>query len=171
MDHSRLHVPTAVLTVLVTASLLNLGQFAGVNLDMSDWYDAVRVKDGHDLRALSEEHFGSTKERFLLATRLRDLAPGAVLVTPPRVGFREELLVGVGGMSAVERVATERVVDAPTAAALDAAAVATGEDEQVGPYAIVVDPTAPADRLVAVPGPERFYVVDVAIADELGIGL
>ena len=170
MDHSRVHVPTAVLAVLVTAALLNVGQFAAVNLDMSQWYDAVRVKDGHDLRALSEEHFPSTRERFLLATRLRDLAPGAVLVRPPGTRWSPELLVGIAGMRAVERASDELTVDASTAAALDAAAVATGEDDAVGPYAIVVDPATPADRLVAVAGPQRLYIVDARIADELGIG-
>lgn len=170
LDRPRLHVPTVVLTVLVTATVLNVVEFAGIDGEVSEWYDAVDVKPGHDLRALTEDHFSVTADRFLLHTRLRDLAPGAVMVLPPGVRWSDEGLIGLAGTGAVERVGTPLTADAAAAAALDAAAVATGVDRVRGPYSIVVDPEDPPARLLAVVGPDRLYVVDEALAAELGIG-
>ena len=83
MSDRNLQAPSVVTAVLLVGALMNVAQHPVIEREMSDWYEAVRIKPDHDLRGLSEAHFGSTQSRFNLYLQLRDLAPGATVELSP----------------------------------------------------------------------------------------
>lgn len=155
----QLHAPTVVVTALLVASLANLAQYPSIERDAGDWYRALRVKTGHELPELGDEHFASTQARFSVYLDIREHAYGATLVVPQPVALNPEQLRGLAGAGPLEHPADEIVVSAEVAAGLDTAAVASGDDEYLGPYAVVVPPGEDADRLLVVTGPDRTYLV------------
>lgn len=165
-DH--LHVPSALVAAVLTAAVVNVAQFPTIEGDVSDWYEAVRAKPGHDLGALVGGHFDSTRQQIGLEVQLRALAPGATLVVPSATStfvWRTAELRGLGGLEAVVRRGDPIVIDAAVATALDPAVVAVGEKEDVGPYAIALPADGRVERLVLVDGPDRAWVVEEGLLD------
>lgn len=167
----QLHVPTAVVAVSLTAALVNVAQYPAIELDMSQWYDAVAVKPGHDLDALVADHFGSTQERFELYTQLRELAPGATLQLPSSLNLFDEQLRGLGGLGDVVRTDEELRVDAEVAALLDEEVVAEGDNRTIGPYAIAVRGDGAVSLLVLVAAPERVYLAEESLLEAAGVAV
>ena len=165
-----LHVPTAVVAAVLTAATVNVVQFPVLELDTSDWYEAVRVKPGHDLDVLLTNHFPSTQERYTLYMQLRELTPGVRVVVPNAYAVYDEHLRGLGAASAVRRIPAELTIDADAARALGEHVVASGEERGFGPYAIAL-PDGPVEELVVVQGPEQGWIVARSLLDEVAPGV
>lgn len=170
MTPRSLHVPTAVVAALFTAATVNVVQFPVLELDTSDWYEAVRIKPGHDLHALVTNHFPSTQDRFELHVQLRELAPGARIVLPDALVGHHEHLRGLGTATEVRPVAQELTISADVAAALADHVVAHGEERSLGPYAIAL-PDGPVEELVVVHGPEQAWFVARPLLDRVAPGV
>ena len=169
MSDRNLHAPSVVTAVLLVGALMNVAQHPVIEREMSDWYEAVRIKPDHDLRALSEAHFGSTQSRFNLYLQLRDLAPGATVELSPSSALVGEHLLGLSEAAAVVRRDTEAAVDAAVAATLAPFVVAAGEDRDAGAYAIALRDGDSTDRVIVVTGPERTWLVGAdLLADARG---
>lgn len=165
----RSMIAVVILAAGSSAVVGNVAEFAALELETGDEYEAVRIKGGHDAVALVEGHFGSTQQRFLLYAQLRDVAPGARLVVAGR-GFNQEEAVGLGLAEALVRSSgAPPTVDAATARRLDDAVVAEGEHRDLGPYAIAVE-GGPVESVTLVVGPRRAYLADdrLLATSELG---
>lgn len=163
------HMPTAVVAAALTAVVVNVVQFPLIEMAMSNWYEAVRIKPGHDQRALVEKHFGSTQRDVGFHVQLRDLAPGATLTLPPSLELYTNELRGIGAVDRVIRREEASTLDAAVAAQLEPAVAASGEDAEMGPYVIALPTDRPADHLIVIEGPEKMWVVDeglLAVARE-----
>ena len=164
----RLHAPTAVAAALLVGAFANLAQYPSIERDAGDWYRALRVKTGHELSDLVDEHFASTQSRFSVYTDLRAHAYGATLVVPRPVGLNPEQLRGLSGAGVLERPDELIEVSAEVAAGLDSRAVATGENEHIGPYAVVVPRGEAPERVLAVTGPHWTYFVTPELLESFG---
>lgn len=151
---------------MVTAAVVNVAQFPALELDMSDWYEAIRTKPGHELPDLIDEHFDSTQARFELYLQLRDLAPNATVTVPVGSEVIGEHLLGLAAAVEVVRSDAPSTIDAATGAALEPAAVATGFDRDVGDYVIALPADGPVEELVLVQGPDRAWIVEAGLLDE-----
>lgn len=160
MIPGKLHAPTAVAAALCTAALVNVAQFPSLEIEMSDWYEATRVKPDHDLLALAENHFGSTQGRYVVYLQLGELAPGAVVELPPATDMPREHFNAFAEVAAVEERAEATPIDAAVAAQLEAAVVATGEDRHIDAYAIALPAGGEVERIVVVAGPDRTWLVE-----------
>lgn len=160
---SSLHVPTAIAAAMLAAALANVAQHPVIELEMSDWYEAVRVKPGSDLRSLTEGHFDSTRGRYEVHVEIADVAPGAVVEVAADSQLLTEELRGLGRASEVVRLAEEPVLDTAVAVALEPFVVAEGYHRRIGDYSIAVSADGPVERLVVAAGPDHMWVVDVAL--------
>lgn len=157
-----LHAPSLVIAAMATAVLVNVVEYPTIDRDTSTQYHGVSVKGGHDLVSLVAGHFESTQDRFLLHVQVREFAPGAELELPPTRDRALERFRGLA-MTGPVRVAEEAPVLTPELQVqLDAATVATGVDELIGPYAVAVL-DGPVERLVVVPGNDMAYVADARL--------
>lgn len=163
------HVPSLVCGAVLVAALANLTQIPGIEMETGGEYEALRIKEGHDLLSLVDGHFASTQDRFRLYTLLRDVAPGVAVVLPADVELLEEQLRGLSRSSAVTKTDYDPTVDAAVVARLDRAVVAEGEDGVIGPYAIALQDDA-VEELVLVRGPNRAYLADRRLLEDLGVG-
>lgn len=157
----------ALTAAVATAAVVNLPQFVWLELSTGGVYEALRIKDGHGLDELVEQHFESTQLDVGLFTRLRTLAPGAtVTVADERQQLMTDLdLVGLALADEVTRPAGPLpTVDEATVAGWEESLAALGEDEDLGPYGIVVGPD-PVTSLTVVDGPDRRYLVDERLLD------
>lgn len=160
MGSQQLHVPTMVVAGLVVAALANLAEYPSIERDAGDWYRALRVKEGHELVELGDNHFTSTQARFAIYLDLREFAYGADVAVAEGLVLNDEQLRGLGGASSIELGVADLAVTAAVAAALEGRVVATGEDQRLGTYVVVTDGAAPPARVVVAPGPDRVWVVD-----------
>ena len=167
MTDRPLHVPTAVVAVMVTAALVNVAQFPALELDMSDWYEAVRIKPGHELLDLVDEHFDSTQARFELYLDLREVAPHATVTIPSDSEIVTEHLAGLSAAEEVARSDAPLTIDASQAAALESSVVADGHDRDVGDYVIALEGDGADVALVLVRGPDRAWLVEQALLDDV----
>lgn len=170
MTGGRLHLPSVVVAAMVTATLVNLAQFPALELELSDWYEAVRVKPGHELPDLVAEHFDSTRARFELYLELREVAPHATVTVPAESAIIDEHLLGLGDAESVVRTDAALTIDASQAAALEPSVVADGYDRDVGDYVIAVGGEGEPTELVLVDGPDHVWLVERALVDALGGG-
>ena len=161
--------PAVLLVAALVATVVNIAQFAALEIETGDQYEAVRIKDGHDAVDLVASHFGSTQERFLLYVQLREVAPGATVTVRRSLLSREELVgLGLAGDAVLTGEPLPRVT-AEVAADLDRHVVATGTDEDVGPYAIAVA-DGEVEAITVVRGPERAYLADDRLLTAGGAG-
>lgn len=155
----RLHVPTAVVAALLVGALANLAEYPSIERDAGNWYRALRVKSGHELPALGDEHFASTQARFSFYLAIRDHAYGATLVASRDATVNPELLRGLAAVGGLERTDAPMEVDRGVADRLDGDVIDSGEDEHLGPWAVAVSQDDAPDRLLLVAGPGRSYLV------------
>lgn len=152
---------------LAVAIVVNVAQFAAIELETGDEYEAVRVKAGHRVDDLVAGHFGSTRARFELYAQIRQLAPGASF----DVADSELLVEELAGLALVDEVTRSTQPPPPlgdaAARLLDRSVVAEGEDERLGAYVIALAPGRP-DRLTLRRHGDVTYVVDRRLVDELG---
>lgn len=167
-------VALAVGVAMAVAALANVADHRVVESQASTSYEAIAVKEGHDLLSLAENHFSSTQDRFLLLTQLRVLAPGSTVTLPTTAGrandLNDEGVRSLGGGAGLTRADYDPTVPPGVAAALSQLAVATGEDDTLGPYALVLEDRGEAADLVVVQGPERAYVAPRSVLEDLGVG-
>jgi hypothetical protein len=161
MAAQRLHVPSLIGAALMTAALANVAQFGALELETTDQYETVRIKEGHELRQLVAGHFGSTQERFGVYVALRSFAPGAVVATTTETPLVREQLLGLSLATAVRNVDVP-VMTQQDVERLDAAVVASGTDETLGEYVVSVA-DGPVEGIVVVRSSERVYVADVRL--------
>lgn len=155
----RLHVPTLVVAALVVGSLANVAEFGDIEREAGNWYRALRVKEGHTLAELEDNHFASTQARFAIYLDARQYAYGAELVVPTGVDLNEEQLAGLAGAGSLVRPDGRIEVSGEVAAALDSMTVDAGDNELIGPYQVVVGIDEEPDRLLFVTGPGVTYLV------------
>lgn len=152
---------------MAVAALSNFAQIPGIELETSRQYGAVRVKAGHDVLSLVEDHFRSTQGDFLLHAQLRSVAPGVRVTLPLESALLGEELRGVGRASEVVYVDYDSAVAPDVVGQLADFVVAEGEDEEAGLYAIALA-DADADELVEVTGPDRVFLVDARLLERVG---
>lgn len=155
---------------MITAAMLNVAQFPELEMDMSDWYEAVHIKPGHELPDLIAEHFDSTQARFELYLQIRDRAPNATITVPRGSDIIPEHLLGLGAVDTVVRSDEPSTIDAAVAAALEPLVAAEGYDRDVGDYVIALPADGPAEELVLVQGPNRAWIVEAGLLDDARSG-
>jgi hypothetical protein len=148
-----------VIAALATAAVVNLAEHPSLERDMSDWYEAVRVKPGHDISAMILGHFDATQERFALYAHLRARAPGATVVLQANSRILDEHLRGLAAAGAVVRSREDLTISAEQAAALEPYVIATGDGRHAGVYSIAMPEQGAVDEIVILIGPDRTWVV------------
>lgn len=164
-----LHWPTAVIAALATAAVVNLAEHPSLERDMSDWYEAVRVKPGHGISAMVLGHFDATQERFALYAHLRQRAPGATIVLAADSEILDEHLRGLAAAGEVVRSEADLTISAEQAADLQSHVVATGDGRHAGLYSVVMPEQGEVTEVVIVTGPDRTWVVARPILVEAGV--
>lgn len=155
----RLHVPTLVVAALLVASLGNVAQYGDIERDAGNWYRALRVKEGHTLAELEDNHFASTQARFGIYLDIREYAYGAEVVVPTGIDLNTEQLRGLAGAGSLVRPDGLLEVDGEVAAALDAATIDAGDNELIGGYRVVVGLDEQPTRLLLASGSDVTYLV------------
>lgn len=148
-----------VTAALLVGALVNVVQFPVLELQASDPYEALHVKEGGDILDLVEDHFGSTERRFLLFATLRELAPGA-RVTIADVPVGDDVVEQLLGLSLAREVVMAPGVslDEQSLAVVDAAAVLVGEDRRLGDFVLALG-DGPVDEIVITSAPDDTTLV------------
>lgn len=169
MDRRTIDAPTVVLVVLAMAGLVNLVEYPAIDAAASDQYEAVEVKDGHELEDLVGGHFPSTKRRFELYVRVAEHAPGVTVTVPEGSQLNDEHFLGLGDVDQVRRRTYPSQVPDDVVRELDQHVVASGESRDLdGEWALAIG-SGPVQRLVLLENGQRSYLVDEALLAELGI--
>lgn len=163
-EHRHLYLRGILLGALLLAVVANLGVFPIVEYSMGSVYSAVNRYDSADLVDLAAGAPPTAHARFNLSLQIRRWARGADIWTVPGYGLIPELLAGLSDVGAINSWDGEYSLDDEELAAIEAHAVARGEDRAAGEFTLAVVPED-VEAIVAIEQDGHLFLVDARLLE------